>query len=84
MVRKDHGCIGFAFVVGKNPKTPNLSPMADNTLTRGRIGGLRSPVYMYALFKGALDNLNIIPQYRPKKRTKEKENEILLLFKVWV
>ena len=51
--RKDRGCIGFAFafacVVGKNPKTPNLSPMADDAITQGGIGGLGSPVYIYGL-----------------------------------
>ena len=54
MARKDHGriCIAFvfAYVVGKNPKTPNLSPMTNNNITRGGIGGLGSPVYIYGLY----------------------------------
>ena len=37
----------FVYVVGKNPKTPNLIPMADDATTRGGIGGLGSPVYIY-------------------------------------
>ena len=35
----------FACVVGKK-KTPNLSPMADDAITQGDIGGLASPVYI--------------------------------------
>ena len=35
-------CICFARMVGKNPKTPNLSPMADDAITRGDKGGLGS------------------------------------------
>ena len=35
--------------LAKNPKTPNLSPMADDPITQGRIGGLGSPVYIYVL-----------------------------------
>ena len=31
----------------KNPKTPTLSPMADDAITRGSIRGLGSPVYIY-------------------------------------
>ena len=50
MPHKDRGriCIKFIFacVVGNNPKTPNLSPMADNPIARGDIGGLGSPVYI--------------------------------------
>ena len=34
--------------IGKNPKTPNLSPMADDAITRGNIG-LGSPAYIYGL-----------------------------------
>ena len=30
---------------GKNPKTPNMSPMADDAITQGGIQGLVSPVY---------------------------------------
>ena len=37
----------FAGVVGKNPKIPNLSPMADDAITQGGIGSLGSPVYIY-------------------------------------
>ena len=33
-------------VVGKNPKTPNLSPMTDDVITRGGIRGLGSPLYI--------------------------------------
>ena len=36
----------FACVVVKNPRTPNLSPMADNAITRGSIRGLGSPLYV--------------------------------------
>ena len=41
-------CLSFIFacVVGKNPKTPKLSPMTDNAITRGGIGGLESLVYI--------------------------------------
>ena len=34
-------------MVGKNPKTLNLNPMADDAFTQGGIGGLGSPVYIY-------------------------------------
>ena len=48
--RKDRGRIGFAFVfacvVGKNPKTPDLKPMADDAITLGGIRGLGSPLYI--------------------------------------
>ena len=48
--RKDHGRIWFAFVfacvVGKNPKTPNLSPMADDAIMRSGI----SLVYLWVSF----------------------------------
>ena len=30
-------CVCFACVGGKNPKTPNLSPMADDTISQGDI-----------------------------------------------
>ena len=40
-------CICFCICGGKNPKTPNLSPMADDAITRSGIGGLGSPVYIY-------------------------------------
>ena len=33
----------FACVVGKNPKIPNLSPMADNATTQGSMQGLDLP-----------------------------------------
>ena len=41
-------CIAFAFacVVDKNPKTPKLSPIADNAITRGGLGSLVSLVYI--------------------------------------
>ena len=42
----------------KNPNTPNLSPMADETIPRGSIQGLGSPLYicgaMILLCKSAL------------------------------
>ena len=51
MAHEDRGRTGFvfvlAYVVGKNPKTPNLSPMADDAITWGGIGGLGYPVYIY-------------------------------------
>ena len=34
-------------VVGKNLKTPKLSPMADDAITWGGIGSLVSLVYIY-------------------------------------
>ena len=34
-------------VVGKNQNTPNLSPMADDAITRGGILGLGSPFYIF-------------------------------------
>ena len=47
---KDCERISFAFifarVVSKNLKTPKLSPMADDAITWGGIGGLGSPVYI--------------------------------------
>ena len=52
-VRKDHGRICFevifACVVGKNPNTPNLSPMADDAITQGGIPGLGSLFYICGL-----------------------------------
>ena len=53
MAREDreHICLAFIFgcVVGKSPKTPKLSPTADDAITRGGIGGLGSPVYVCTL-----------------------------------
>ena len=46
MMPNNHGHILFSFVVRKNLKTSKLSPMADNAITRGCIGGLRSLVYI--------------------------------------
>ena len=43
-------CVCFCVHVGKNQKTPNLSPMADDAITRGDIGGLGSPVYICGLY----------------------------------
>ena len=34
-------------MVGKIPKTPNLSPMVDDAITWDGIGGLGSPLYIY-------------------------------------
>ena len=36
----------FACVLGKNLKTPNLSPMAVDAITRGGMGGLGSPLFI--------------------------------------
>ena len=36
----------FACVVGKNPNTPKLSPIADDAITRGSIRSLVSPLYI--------------------------------------
>ena len=36
-------------MVDKNPKTPNLSLMADDVITWDGLGGLGSPVYIYGL-----------------------------------
>ena len=43
-----NACFAFAFerVVGKSQKTPKLSPMADDVITRGGIGCLVSLVYI--------------------------------------
>ena len=50
MACEDHGRIGFMSVfecmVGKNLKTPKLSSMVDNAITRGGIGGLGSLMYI--------------------------------------
>ena len=50
MVRKDHKGVCFTFifvcVVGQKTKTPKLSPMADDTITQGGIGGQGSLVYI--------------------------------------
>ena len=48
MVRQVHMfCVCFfACVVGKNPNTPNLSLMADDTIAQGCIPGLESPLYI--------------------------------------
>ena len=47
---EDCGCICFAFVSAcvdsKNPNTPNLSPIADDAITRGGNRGLGSPLYI--------------------------------------
>ena len=64
MVRTDRGriCIVLAFVcmVSKNPKTPNLSPMANDAITRGGLG-LGSPMYICAFYTGADgESLNIV------------------------
>ena len=50
MACEDNRHICFACVVGKNLQTPNLSPMADDAITRGgiNVGGLESPVHIYA------------------------------------
>ena len=54
MAREGRGRICFACalacVVDKNPKTSNLSSMADNAITRGGIEGPGSLVYIYGLF----------------------------------
>ena len=65
MARKDHEpiCFEFAFacVVDKNPKTPKLSSMADDNITRGDIGSLVSLVYIcghiHIYPEGCLDRL---------------------------
>ena len=46
MTHKDYESTGFACLVGKIPKTPKLSPMADNAITQGDIEGLGSLVYI--------------------------------------
>ena len=38
MVREDCGHTGFAYMVGKNLKTPNKSSMADEAITQGGTG----------------------------------------------
>ena len=53
----------FAFVstcvVGKNPDTPNLSPMADEAITRGDIRGLGSSSCICGLPKTEMPTLPI-------------------------
>ena len=46
--RKRIFCFAFSFtcVVRKNPKTPKMSPMADDAITRGGKGSLVSPLYI--------------------------------------
>ena len=55
-VHNDCGRICIAFVsscvVGKNPKDPNLSPMADDAITRGNVGGLGIAGYIYGYSLG--------------------------------
>ena len=49
-LREDCGRICFAFIFAcgrQKPEDPNLSPMADDAITQGGIGGLGSPVYIY-------------------------------------
>ena len=51
MAREDHECICFCIilvrVVGKNSKTPKFSPVADDAITCGCIGGLGSLVHIF-------------------------------------
>ena len=53
MACKGHECICFAFVftcvVGKNLKTPNLSPLAEEAIIQGCIQGQGSPLYICGL-----------------------------------
>ena len=53
MVFKDHERVYFAFVfaclVGKNLKTPNLNPLAEEAIIQGCIQGLGSPLYICGL-----------------------------------
>ena len=57
MAHKDQGRIVFAFdfvcMVSRNPKTNKLSPMADNIIKRGGLGGLGSLVYICGVKPGA-------------------------------
>ena len=48
----------FACMVGKVPKTPKLSPIADDAITQGDIVGLGSLVNIceYYLLKGSFDD----------------------------
>ena len=39
----------FACVVSKNPKTPKLSLTGDAAITRGAIGSLVSPLYIFGM-----------------------------------
>ena len=39
-------CFCFCVHGRQNPKTPKLSPMADDSITQGSIGGLGSLVYI--------------------------------------
>ena len=68
MARKDRGhiCIVFvfAYLADKNPKTLNLSPMANDAITRGGIGGLGSPVYIY----GRKSSTHLLSSEQRKKK----------------
>ena len=46
MAREDRGRIGFACMVGENPKTSKLSSMADDAIHGDGMGGLGSLVYI--------------------------------------
>ena len=59
----------FACMVGKNPQTLKLSPIADNAIIRGSIGGLGSLVYICGL------NANPFVTY-----LKRKLKELFLLY----
>ena len=52
MAQEDCECIClafvFAYVVGKNPKTPNLSPMADDAIARRYMRYKIFLVYLWA------------------------------------
>ena len=61
--REDGGRISFAFlfacVVSRNPKTPNFSPMADDTITLGGrpIQGLGFPLYICSFFSNLKEKI---------------------------
>ena len=45
-MHEDHGCNCFVYVVSRNSKTPNLNPVADDSITKGGIQGMGAPLYI--------------------------------------
>ena len=54
----------FAFVVGTTQKTPKLSPMAGDAITRSDIGGLRSLVDICAILHCAFPASYILYDFK--------------------
>ena len=67
-------CLAFIFacMVSNNQKTPKFSPVADEAITQGGIGGLGSLVYscgILTIFWAILAFLHFIYTYLKKKKT---------------